>query len=300
MIKNNPLELIGDTPLVRLYNIEKEFHLEAEVYAKLEALNWTGSIKDRAAYQIILDAKKKCLLKKDTVIIEPSSGNMGISLSAIGSYFGHQVFIVMPDSMSEERRRLIKLYGGNLILTDGKKGMSYAIEEALKLAKNYPDVYIPNQFENPSNSLVHYLTTGKEILSDLPDVDIVVAGIGSGGTITGVAKYLKEQNSNVKIVGVEPEKSPILTQNKSGLHQIEGIGAGFIPKILRKEWIDNIYTCTDEEAFLYQKIVHEKEKLWVGISSGAALFTAIKIASKKENKGKKIVTIFPDHGDRYN
>ncbi|MDE5867484.1 MAG: cysteine synthase family protein, partial [Anaeroplasmataceae bacterium] len=289
MFKNSPLELIGNTPLVRLYNIEKDLNLKAELYAKLESFNWTGSVKDRAAYQIILDAKEKGLLKEHTVILEPSSGNMGISLSAIGSYFGHQVFIVMPDSMSEERRRLIKLYGGNLILTDGKKGMSFAVSETLNIAKKYSNVFIPNQFENSSNSLAHYLTTGKEIFNDLPNVDIVVAGIGSGGTITGVGRYLKEKNHNIQIIGVEPEKSPILTQNRSGLHQIEGIGAGFIPKILRKELIDEIYTCPDEKAFLYQKMLQEKEKIWVGISSGAALSTAIKIASSKENKGKKIV-----------
>ncbi len=287
-------QLIGNTPLVRLKRIEEYFNLNVELYGKLESVNLTGSIKDRPAYQILTKAH----LKENSIIVEASSGNMGISLAAIGSYLGYRVIITMPENMSKERIELMKLYGAEVLLTKKSLGMKGAIEEALCFKKRYQNVFLPNQFENPENWLAHYETTGPEIGIALPELDILVAGIGTGGTITGVGKYLKEKNSAIRIIGVEPASSPVLTEHRAGAHGIQGIGAGFVPKILCKDWIDEVLTCRDEEAFEGANILLKIEKLWVGISSGAALAAALRVAKRAENKGKKIAFIMPDHGSR--
>lgn len=288
-------QLIGNTPLVRLKRIEEYFNLNVELYGKLESVNLTGSIKDRPAYQILTKAH----LKENSVIVEASSGNMGISLAAIGSYLGNRVIITMPENMSKERIELMKLYGAEVFLTKKSLGMKGAIEQTQCFKKKYQNVFLPNQFENADNWLAHYETTGPEIDLTLPKLDILVAGIGTGGTITGVGKYLKEKNSSIQIIGVEPASSPVLTEHRAGTHAIQGIGAGFVPKILGKDWIDEVLTCRDEEAFEGAKILLKIEKLWVGISSGAALVVALRVAKREENKGKKIVFIMPDHGSRY-
>lgn len=299
-IHNSVLELIGNTPMLELTHIEKEFNLNARIIAKLEYFNATGSVKDRIAKRMILDAIENGTLKEDSVIIEPTSGNTGIGLASIGTSLGYKVIIVMPETMSIERRKLMKAYGAELVLSEGSKGMKGAIEKANELASQYKNSWIPSQFENESNFKAHYETTGKEIYSDLEgNIDIFVAGVGTGGTITGIGTYLKEQNKNIKVVAVEPDSSAVLSGEKSGSHKIQGIGAGFIPKVLNTSIYDEIIRITNEEAFEYGKLISRKEGVLVGISSGAALCAAIKEAKKEENKGKTIVVLFPDSGDRY-
>lgn len=299
-IHNSVLELIGNTPMLELTHIEKEFNLNARIIAKLEYFNATGSVKDRIAKRMILDAIENGTLKEDSVIIEPTSGNTGIGLASIGTSLGYKVIIVMPETMSIERRKLMKAYGAELVLSEGSKGMKGAIEKANELASQYKNSWIPSQFENESNFKAHYETTGKEIYNDLEgNIDIFVAGVGTGGTITGIGTYLKEQNKNIKVVAVEPDSSAVLSGEKSGSHKIQGIGAGFIPKVLNTSIYDEIIRITNEEAFEYGKLISKKEGVLVGISSGAALCAAIKEAKKIENKGKTIVVLFPDSGDRY-
>ena len=284
------LDLIGNTPL---YNIK-----DTNVFAKLECFNPTGSIKDRAAKQMILDAISSKALPPDSIIIEPTSGNTGIGLAAIGRALGYKVIIVMPDSMSEERRKLLKVYGADLVLTEGSKGMEGAIAKAYELKKSYSNAFIPSQFENPSNPKAHYLTTGPELWEQMDKkIDILIAGIGTGGTIMGMGKYLKEKNPNLKIIGVEPALSPMISKNIKGKHHIEGIGAGFIPKILDTSFLDEIILVSDEDAFKASKDFVLKEGIFVGISSGAALHAAYLISQR--DKKKRIGVILPDSGDRY-
>ncbi len=293
-------ELIGKTPLVELTNIEKEYNLNARLLAKVEFFNPTGSVKDRAAMELIEDAESKGVLTDGAVIIEPTSGNTGIGLSAVAVAKGYKAIIVMPDSMSPERIKLMKAYGAEVVLTEGAKGMSGAIEKAQELAKEIPQSFIPDQFNNSANAKAHFKTTGPEIFQDTDgNVDIFVAGIGTGGTITGTGEYLKSQNSNIKIVGIEPESSPVITKGVSGAHGIQGIGAGFIPEVLNTEIVDEVITVNNEDAFEYARMLSVKEGLSVGISSGAALKGAIKIAERPENNGKTIVVLLPDSGSRY-
>lgn len=293
-------ELIGNTPLLELVNIEKKFNLKAKLFAKLEFMNVSGSAKDRVAKAMILDAEKSGKLKKDSVIIEPTSGNTGIGLASVGTSHGYKVIIVMPDTMSKERQLLIKAYGAELVLTDGTKGMKGAIEKAESLAKEIPNSFIPDQFSNPSNPKVHKETTGPEIWNDTDGkVDIFVAGVGTGGTITGVGEFLKEKNPNIKIVAVEPEDSPLLSKGIAGSHKIQGIGANFVPKILNTDIYDEIITIKNEEAFDAKNLLGTTEGILVGISSGASLSAAIKLAQREENAGKNIVAFFVDTGERY-
>lgn len=293
------LELIGNTPLVRLHKIEEAYHLKAHLYAKVEKFNPGGSVKDRVAYQMIIDAIKCGLLNKDSVIIEPTSGNTGIGLAMVCKVIGFRSIIVMPDTMSIERRQLLKAYGAEIVLTEGAKGMQGAIDKANELAKETPHSFIPSQFENPSNPKAHYLATGKEIYDDLDgQVDVFVAGVGTGGTISGTGKYLKEKNSNIKVVAVEPASSPVLTKGTKGPHKIQGIGAGFVPITLDKEIYDEVIAVSNEDAYKYGKEA-SIEGLLIGISSGAALKAAIDVASRKENENKNIVVLFPDTGERY-
>ena len=299
-IKDSILDLIGNTPLVKLNKIIKENNVYANIYAKVEYFNLTGSIKDRIAKAMIEDAEKENLLKEGSIIIEPTSGNTGIGLAAVGLAKGDGVIIVMPDSFSKERRQLIKAYGAKVVLSDGKLGMAGAIAKANNLKEELENAYIPQQFDNHSNWKAHYETTGPEIYKDMEgNIDILVAGIGTGGTITGIGKYLKEKNPNIKIIGLEPKNSPILSQGKSGSHKIQGIGAGFIPTILDRTIIDEIITIDDQEAIDYAIELSKKEALFVGISSGAAICGAIKVGQRIENKGKNIVTILPDNASRY-
>ncbi len=299
-IFNSVDELIGGTPIIRLKNIEKEFSLKANILAKLEYLNPTGSVKDRAAKTMIDEAEEKGLLKSDSVIIEPTSGNTGIGLASVGSSRGYRVIIVMPDTMSEERRILMKAYGAELVLTDGTKGMAGAIAKAEELAAEIPNSFIPQQFSNPDNAKAHYDTTGPEIWKDTEGkVDVFVAGVGTGGTLTGTANFLKEKNPNIKVVAVEPASSPVLSGGNAGVHGLQGIGAGFIPDILGTGLYDEIIPVEDEEAFEAGRLIGRKEGILVGISSGAALNAAIKLAQRDENKGKNIVVLLPDSGDRY-
>ena len=292
-------ELVGGTPLLRLDAIADELGLGAEVYAKLEYLNPAGSVKDRAAMSMIDDAEKRGILKKGSVIIEPTSGNTGIGLAAIGARRGYRVIIVMPDTMSLERRQLMKAYGAELVLSDGTKGMAGAIEKAEEIHKNTPNSFVAGQFVNPANSDAHYRTTGPEIYSDMDgDVDIFVSGVGTGGTITGCGKYLKEKIPTIRVVAVEPASSPYLTKGTAGSHRIQGIGAGFVPDVLEKVY-DEIMCIEDDDAIDACRLIGKKEGILVGISSGAALSAAIQLAKKEENKGKKIVVILPDTGDRY-
>ena len=298
-VYKNILELIGNTPLVRLTKIEKEYNLEAHLYAKLELFNPAGSAKDRIAYQMITDAFNSGALTNESVIIEPTSGNTGIGLALASKVRGLRAILVMPDTMSIERRNLLKAYGAELVLTEGKIGMKGAIAKANELAKEIPHSFIPSQFDNPSNPKAHYLTTGPEIYRDLDgEVDIFVASVGTGGTITGTGKYLKEQNPNIKVVAVEPASSPVLSKGESGPHKIQGIGAGFVPNVLDTSIYDEIVAVTNEDAFEYAKIAR-KEGLLVGISSGAALRAAMEVAKRKENQNKNIVVLFPDTGERY-
>lgn len=292
------LELIGSTPLLELKNIKSKYNLKSNIYAKLESFNAFGSIKDRIVDKIILDLEDKKIINKDTTIIEPTSGNTGIALSAIGSIKGYKVIIIMPSSASKERIKLIKAYGAKVILSDASLGMNGSVDIANKLNKEIENSIILSQFTNENNPLAHYLKTGREIYQDLDGkVDIFVAGIGSGGTISGVGKYLKERNPNIKIIGVEPFSSPLLSENKSGKHEIQGIGANFIPKTLNQKIYDEIRTVENDDAFKYSKKAMLVEGVSIGISSGAALKVAIDLAREYENKN--IVVIFPDGGDRY-
>lgn len=293
-------QLIGNTPLLELTHIEKEFGLKAKLLAKLEYLNPAGSIKDRVGKAMIEDAEKSGKLTKDSVIIEPTSGNTGIGLAMVATAKGYRTIIVMPDTMSEERRKLIAAYGAELVLTDGSKGMAGAIEKAEELAKELPGGFVAGQFVNPVNPKAHFESTGPEIYEDTDgEVDILVATVGTGGTITGTGEYLKSRNPEIKVVAVEPASSPVLSGGKAGAHAIQGIGAGFIPEILNTEVYDEIIQVTNEDAFEGGRWVGKKEGVLVGISSGAALYAAIEVAKREENTGKTIVVILPDSGDRY-
>lgn len=293
-------QLIGNTPLVELTHIEKEFDLKARLIAKLELFNPAGSVKDRVALAMINDAEKRGVLNKDSVIIEPTSGNTGIGLASVAAARGYKLIIVMPDSMSVERRQIMKAYGAQLVLSPGAKGMPGAIELANQLAASTPNSFIAGQFVNPANVMAHYTTTGPEIYSATDGkVDIFVAGVGTGGTITGTGKYLKEQNSKIKIVAVEPATSPVLSKGVKGPHGIQGIGAGFVPDILDTGIYDEIIPVKDEDAFTYGRLMGKREGVLVGISSGAALAAAVELAKREENAGKQIVVLMPDTGDRY-
>lgn len=293
-------QLIGNTPLVELTQIEKELGLKAKLIAKLELFNPAGSVKDRVALAMINDAEKRGVLNKDSVIIEPTSGNTGIGLASVAAARGYKLIIVMPDSMSIERRQIMKAYGAQLVLSPGAKGMPGAIELANQLAASTPNSFIAGQFVNPANVMAHYTTTGPEIYSATDGkVDIFVAGVGTGGTITGTGKYLKEQNSNIKVVAVEPAASPVLSKGVKGPHGIQGIGAGFVPDILDTGIYDEIIPVKDEDAFTYGRLMGKKEGVLVGISSGAALAAAVELARREENAGKQIVVLMPDTGDRY-
>ena len=293
-------QLIGKTPLLELTNIEKEEGLEAKLLAKLEYFNPAGSVKDRIAKAMIDDAEEKGLLKPGSVLIEPTSGNTGIGLASVAAARGYRIIIVMPETMSVERRQLMKAYGAELVLTEGSKGMKGAIAKAEELAKEIPDAFIPGQFVNPANPAVHKATTGPEIWADTDGkVDIFVAGVGTGGTITGVGEYLKEQNPAVQVVAVEPAGSPVLSKGTAGSHKIQGIGAGFVPEVLNTAVYDEVIAVENEDAFAAGKLVGRKEGVLVGISSGAAVWAAIQLAKRPENKGKTIVALLPDTGDRY-
>ncbi len=299
-IYKGALGLVGNTPLVEVTNIEKKLGLEATVLVKLEYFNPTGSVKDRAAMSMIEDAEKRGVLKQGSVIIEPTSGNTGIGLASIAAAKGYRIILTMPETMSVERRNILKAYGAELVLTEGSKGMKGAIAKAEELAKEIPDSFIPDQFANPANSAIHRETTGPEIWKDTDGkVDIFIAGVGTGGTLTGVGEYLKSQKPDVKIVALEPEDSPVLSEGRSGAHKIQGIGAGFVPKVLNTEVYDEIFKASGDDAFKAAKFLAKNEGISVGISSGAALHGAIELAKKPENKGKVIVALLPDSGDRY-
>ena len=299
-IYKGTLGLIGNTPLVEIVNLEKELSLESSLLVKLEYFNPAGSVKDRIAKGMIEDAEQKGLLKQGSVIIEPTSGNTGIGLAAISAAKGYRIILTMPETMSVERRNILKAYGAEIVLTDGSKGMKGAIAKAEELAKEIPNSFIPGQFVNPANPAVHKATTGPEIWSDTDGkVDFFVAGVGTGGTITGTGEYLKSQNPSVKIVAVEPESSPVLSKGVAGPHKIQGIGAGFVPEVLNTKVYDEVISVSNEDAFASSKLLAKKEGISVGISSGAALFAAIQIAKRPENKGKTIVALLPDSGDRY-
>ena len=299
-IYNGALELVGNTPLVEVKNIEEELGLEARILVKLEYFNPAGSVKDRIAKAMIEDAEEKGLLKEGSVIIEPTSGNTGIGLASIAAVKGYRIILTMPETMSVERRNILKAYGAEIVLTEGAKGMKGAIEKADELAKEIPGSYIPGQFVNPANPEVHRKTTGPEIWKDTDgEVYLFIAGVGTGGTLTGVGEYLKSQNPDVKIVALEPASSPVLSTGKGGPHKIQGIGAGFVPDVLNTTVYDEIFTVENDDAFATGKLLAKKEGILVGISSGAALYGAIELAKRPENKGKTIVALLPDTGDRY-
>ena len=294
------LDLVGNTPLVEAVNVEKELGLKATLALKLEYFNPAGSVKDRVGKALIEDAEEKGLLKEGSVIIEPTSGNTGIGLASIAAVKGYRIILTMPETMSVERRNILKAYGAEIVLTDGTKGMSGAIAKAEELAKEIPNSFIPGQFVNPANPAIHRSTTGPEIWADTDGkVDIFVAGVGTGGTVTGVGEYLKSQNPNVKIVAVEPATSPVLFTGKGGPHKIQGIGAGFVPQVLNTGIYDEIITVENEDAFAASKFLTKNEGVLTGISSGAALHAAIELAKRPENEGKLIVALLPDSGDRY-
>ena len=299
-IYKGSIGLVGNTPLVEVVNIEKEENLEATVLVKLEYFNPAGSVKDRIAKAMIEEAEAAGKLKEGSVIIEPTSGNTGIGLASIAAAKGYRVILTMPDTMSVERRNILKAYGAELVLSEGSKGMKGAIAKADELAKEIPNSYIPGQFVNPANPKIHFETTGPEIWNDTDGaVDIFVAGVGTGGTITGTGEYLKKQNPNVKVVAVEPATSPVLSKGTAGAHKIQGIGAGFVPEVLNTSVYDEIFPVENEDAFSIGKLMAKKEGILVGISSGAALYAAIQLAKRPENKGKTIVALLPDTGDRY-
>ena len=299
-IYKSAADLIGNTPLVEVGHIEEKFGLKARVLVKLEYFNATGSVKDRVAKAMIEDAEEKGILKPGATIIEPTSGNTGIGLAAIATAKGYRTIIVLPETMSVERRNILKAYGAEIVLTEGVKGMKGAIEKADELAKEIPGSYIPGQFVNPANPEVHRKTTGPEIWKDTDgEVDLFIAGVGTGGTLTGVGEYLKEKKPDVKIVALEPATSPVLSEGKSGAHKIQGIGAGFVPDVLNTKVYDEIITVENDDAFATGKLLAKHEGVLVGISSGAALAGAIALAKRPENKGKTIVALLPDSGDRY-
>ena len=301
MIYQNACQLIGNTPLLHLSNIEKKLNLNVTLLAKVEYFNPTGSVKDRVALSMIETAEQKGLISPSrTVVIEPTSGNTGIGLASVCASKGYKCILVMPENMSKERIKLIKAYGADVVLSPKEKGMQGAVDTANDLTKKYDSSFIPSQFDNPSNPEIHYKTTGPEIYkSSAKKVDIFLAGIGTGGTISGVGKYLKEQNRNIKIIGIEPADSPLLTKGKAGPHKIQGIGANFVPKTLDRNYIDEILTTSTEEAYEYARMLGKYEGILVGISSGGALAQAVKVSKRNENNGKTIVVLLPDSGDRY-
>lgn len=293
-------QIIGNTPILRLSHIEKEFALEAKILAKLECMNPAGSVKDRVAKAMLDDAESKGILNKDSTIIEPTSGNTGIGLASVAAARGYKLIIVMPENMSTERKQLMKAYGAQLVLTDGKKGMRGAIEKAEEIKDSTPNSFIAGQFTNPANPKAHTETTGPEIWNDTDGkIDWFVAGVGTGGTVTGVGQYLKSKNPQIKLAVIEPEDSPVLSKGTAGAHKIQGIGAGFIPDVLDTKIYDEIITVKNEDSFETGKLIGKKEGVLVGISSGAALWGAIQLAKRPENKGKTIVVLFPDTGTRY-
>ena len=299
-IKTSVTELIGHTPMMELTHIEKELGLQAKIIAKLEYFNATGSVKDRIAKKMIEDAEEKEILKQGSVIIEPTSGNTGIGLASVGTSKGYRVIIVMPETMSVERRKLMKAYGAELVLSDGSKGMKGAIEKANEIAKETEGAWIAGQFDNEANWKAHYETTGPEIYADTDgNVDYFVAGVGTGGTITGTGKYLKEKIKDLKVIAVEPDSSAVLSGEKAGAHKIQGIGAGFVPDVLNTKIYDEVFPVENEKAFEYGKELAKAEGIITGISSGAALYAAVEVAKRPENEGKTIVVLLPDNGDRY-
>jgi len=299
-IYKGTIGLIGNTPLVEVVNIEKELGLEATILVKLEYFNPAGSVKDRIAKAMIEDAEAKGILKEGSVIIEPTSGNTGIGLAAIAAAKGYRIILTMPETMSVERRNILKAYGAELVLTEGAKGMKGAIARAQELSEEIPDSFIPGQFVNPANPAIHKATTGPEIWNDTDGkVDIFIAGVGTGGTVTGTGEYLKEQNPAIQVVALEPEDSPVLSEGRAGSHKIQGIGAGFVPDVLNTEVYDEVFKAPAQQAFDTAKLLARKEGISVGISSGAALYGAIELAKRPENKGKVIVALLPDSGDRY-
>ena len=299
-IYKGTIELIGNTPLVEVGNVEKEYGLEARLLVKLEYLNPAGSVKDRIGKAMIEDAESRGLLHPGSVIIEPTSGNTGIGLAAIAASKGYRMILTMPDTMSVERRNILKAYGAEIVLTEGAKGMSGAIAKADELAAEIPDSFIPGQFDNPANPKAHRETTGPEIWNDTDgEVDVFVAGVGTGGTITGTGEYLKSQKPDIMVVAVEPATSPVLSEGRAGAHKIQGIGAGFVPKVLNTDVYDEVFPVQNEDAFSTASMLARKEGISVGISSGAALFAAIEVAKRPENKGKTVVALLPDSGDRY-
>ena len=299
-IYKGTLGLIGNTPLVEIVNVEKELGLGAKILVKLESFNPAGSVKDRVAKAMIEDAEERGVLKEGSVIIEPTSGNTGIGLASIAAVKGYRIILTMPETMSMERRNILKAYGAELVLTEGTRGMKGAIEKAEELAKEIPDSFIPGQFVNPANPAIHKATTGPEIWEDTDGkVDLIVAGVGTGGTLTGTGEYLKSKNPKIKVVAVEPAGSPVLSEGKSGPHKIQGLGAGFVPEVLNTDIYDEIIRIENDDAFEKGKLLAQKEGVLVGISSGAALSAAIQLAQRPENKGKTIVAVLPDNGDRY-
>lgn len=299
-IYKGALELVGNTPLMEVVNVERELGLKARVLVKLEYLNPTGSVKDRAAKAMIEDAEEKGILKEGAVIIEPTSGNTGIGLASIAAVKGYRMILTMPDTMSVERRNILKAYGAEIVLTEGSKGMSGAIEKAEELAKEIPNSFIPGQFDNKANAKAHFLTTGPEIWGDTEgEVDIFIAGVGTGGTLTGTGEYLKSKKPEVRVVALEPADSPVLSGGEAGPHKLQGIGANFVPAVLNTEVYDEIFRAESEDAFRAAKLLAKKEGILVGISAGAALHAAITYAQKEENEGKAIVVLLPDSADRY-